>query len=171
MALPLGLFYPSVGASTERLGDTSLFWKRPREINIRQVLTRKKRSVDSTGSLSSTYRRVHLETPLESNWSRRIESKHVPIVHDQIVTPKSLCTSFDLSSPPSSSCPSLSGITWPSSKSLRLYLYRNSHPLPSSYFLISVDLSTLPLRYEARAAWLAELTPWIPKHRHLLHRV
>lgn len=118
MALPLGLFYPSVGASTERLGDTSLFWKRPREINIRQVLTRKKRSVDSTGSLSSTYRRVHLETPLESNWSRRIESKHVPIVHDQIVTPKSLCTSFDLSSPPSSSCPSLSGIPWPSSKSL-----------------------------------------------------
>ena len=136
MALPLGLSYPSVGASSEPLGDISSFWKKPRALNLKRALTSKRHSVESAGSLFSAYRRVHSRnlsdhcgtSSLGGNRcpSRQTRSKHVPIVvarYDQLVAPESPCTRTEFSSSPtstivSSSRPSLSGFPLPSGKSL-----------------------------------------------------
>jgi hypothetical protein len=137
MALPLGLSYPAVNASTEPLGQTSLFWKRPRAFKFKRALSNKRRSVESAGSLFGVCRKVHSENQFDHSGasslverrcpSRQTKPKHVPIViaqhYDPVVAPDSPCTSLGFSSSRtstivSSSRPSLSGFPLPGGKSL-----------------------------------------------------
>jgi hypothetical protein len=129
MALPLGLFYPSIGASTEPLGDTSLSSKKSTRLNISQILSRKRISVDSAGFFSSAYRRIQSGNQPESDQppvlslagircpSRQPNSKQGSIAYDQIVTPESPGTSIDYSPSRSNISLSLSGFPLPSGKS------------------------------------------------------
>ncbi|KAH6878087.1 hypothetical protein BKA58DRAFT_88433 [Alternaria rosae] len=114
MALPLGLSYPSIGSSTQPLGDTSPFWKKSRRLHIKQIVSKKRRSVDSTGFSSSAYRRIQSENTPESGCPPA--SSHVPIVYDQIATPESHCTSIDFSPSQSSGSLSLAGSPLPSDR-------------------------------------------------------
>ncbi|KAF1938661.1 hypothetical protein EJ02DRAFT_354099 [Clathrospora elynae] len=132
MALPLGLSYASVGASTEPLSDTSSFWKKPKALKFRRALSIKRRSVESAGSLISAYRRLHPtnqtghsghSSPVDSSCPfRQTKSKHVPIDtahYDPVVAPESPRTSIGFSSSrTSSSRPSLSGFPLPGCKSV-----------------------------------------------------
>ncbi|KAF1834165.1 galactose oxidase [Decorospora gaudefroyi] len=135
MALPLGLSYPSIGASTEPLGDTLSFWKKPKALNFKRALSKKRHSVESAGSLFSAYRRVHSAhqtdhfgvTSIESRCpSHQTKPKHVPIViahYDPVVAPKSPCNSTRVSSSQtsttvSSSRPSLPDFPLPGVKSV-----------------------------------------------------
>lgn len=129
MSLPLGLSYSSLGASTEPLGDVS-FWKKPKGLKFKRVLSNNKRSIESASSRIRSYQRVrpanHTEHPgLSSPNASRLHTsscqtkpKHLPIVvpHYDHVTPERLhspCTSAGFSSSRtstivSSSRPSLS---------------------------------------------------------------
>lgn len=102
MALPLGLSYASVGASTEPLGDVSSFWKRPTAFKIKQALFNKRRSLDS---------RTYSANPIATTR------------YDPRVVPESARTSigfrsFRTSTIIPSSRPSLSGPPIPSGNSL-----------------------------------------------------
>jgi hypothetical protein len=139
MALPLGLFYPSVGASVGPLGDVSSFWSRTKKgLNIKRVLLNKRRSRDA---------RARSATPL------------VDARYDPVVVPERACTSIGLKSFRALSIrlttgPRLSGHSVPSDDSLSestclqsrhaetliLNLALPVHPFLFSYSQLPVDL-------------------------------
>lgn len=135
--LPLGVIaYPSVGASTTPLGDSSI-WKKPKAYKLKRVLSnQKRRSHESASSLIHSYRKAHSATqsihsehssPVgASSSSSPTRPKHIPIViphYVPIVAPVSPCTSTGLSSSRTSTIvssdhPSLSNFPLPGNKSV-----------------------------------------------------
>jgi len=134
MSLPLGLSYPAWSASTTPLDSGP---KRPKTFNLKRVLlsSKKRRSVESAGSLNQSHSRVHsAKDPsqahrhsfLGTGTAPRTKTKHIPIVippYEPSVAPTSPCTSGGLSSSRtstfvSSSQPSLSGFPLPNQKSV-----------------------------------------------------
>ncbi|KAF2691958.1 hypothetical protein K458DRAFT_354111 [Lentithecium fluviatile CBS 122367] len=137
--LPLGVVaYPSVGASTTPLGESTTVWKKPRVSKLKRALSNQRGP--SHGSASSllvcSYRRAHSAVnPAHSEPSSPIDAslpscptrpKHVPIViphYVPIVAPESPCTSSGLSSSSTSTIvssghPSLSSFPLPNHKSV-----------------------------------------------------
>ncbi|KAH7126854.1 hypothetical protein B0J11DRAFT_567614 [Dendryphion nanum] len=112
--LPLGVIaYPSVGASTTPLGDsTSSFWKYSKPSRLRRALTNhRKRSCDSATTLIRHHRNDqsptlpgpsrHCPPPNANHSPSPTRPKHVPIViprYVPIVAPNSSCDSAQLTS-------------------------------------------------------------------------
>ena len=107
MALPLGLSYTSLGASTEPLGDAS-FWEKPAGLKLKRVLSNNRRSVESASSRIRSYRRRGQSATLSDHSGFALPSaahpscqtnfKHLPTVvpHYDFVapdSPRSPCTS------------------------------------------------------------------------------
>ncbi|KAF2109146.1 hypothetical protein BDV96DRAFT_503132 [Lophiotrema nucula] len=135
--LPLGVVaYPSVGASTTPLGNSSSIWKKPKASKLRRALSnQRRRSHESASSLIRSYRRVYSPThpasaqhpaPVEAKHSpSSTRPKHIPIViprYAPIVAPGSFCDSVELSSSRTSTIvsserPSLSSFPLPGRKS------------------------------------------------------
>lgn len=144
MSFPLGVIaYPSVIASETPLGDFSPFWKKPKALKLKRVLSSRRQSIESAGSLIRSYRRGHSgRDPSQSSRSPSFDTphspcqtrtKHVPIVIPHYeVAPKSPCTSVGLSSSrtstiASSGHASLSGSLFPNRKSVGGSSVRSRH--------------------------------------------
>ncbi|KAF2856782.1 galactose oxidase [Plenodomus tracheiphilus IPT5] len=139
MALPLGLSYSALGASTEPLGDVS-FWRKPKGLKLKRVLSNNRRSVESASSRIRSYRKANSVKPTETSGLSspgatslctspcQTIPKHLPILvpHYDLVapeSPKSPCTSTGYSSSRtstvvSSSRPSLSDSSEPKRRSV-----------------------------------------------------
>lgn len=138
--LPLGLSYSSVGASTTPLGDVTPFWKRPKGLRLKRVLSDKPQSIDDSAasrrsscsyqasprlkSASQSTRSTSVDTTTSS---RQTKAKHIPIVippYGPQPSSESPCPSirFDSSSPTStfvsSKHPSFSGLPLQGRKSV-----------------------------------------------------
>ncbi|KAH9863360.1 hypothetical protein IAQ61_009637 [Plenodomus lingam] len=108
------LSYSALGASTEPLGDVS-FWKKPKGLKLKRVLSNNRRSVESASSRIRSYRKANSAKSIEISGSSSPDAahlhsptcqenlKHSPIVvpHYDLVapdSPKSPCTSTGYSS-------------------------------------------------------------------------
>lgn len=132
MSLPIGLSYPAWSASTTPLEKGP---RRPKTFNLKRALlsSRKRRSVESAGSLNRSLTRVpSADSPTQidrhsfqrTNTASQRRTKHIPIVippYEPSVAPASPCTSGELSSSRASTCvsstqPSLYGFPLPNRK-------------------------------------------------------
>jgi hypothetical protein len=134
MSLPLGLLYPAWSASTTPLDNGP---RRPKTSKIKQALfsNKKRRSVESAGSLIRSHFKVHPDkypsrsyrySSSSAGSTPQTRTKHIPIVippYEPVVAPGSPCTSVAVSTSRtstfvSSDPPSLSDSPSPNRKSV-----------------------------------------------------
>jgi hypothetical protein len=177
--LPLGVIaYPSVGASTTPLGDSTTIWKTHRAAKFKRALSKqKRRSQESASTLLRTYRTVYSAThttqsehssPVDANHSPSSpRSKHVPIViprYVPIVAPGSPCNSAGLSPLSSTSTivssgrPSLSSFPLPGRKSI---VDSSSFRPPRHVEIVIPDWAIPFQRYSASPINLSKHSPAI----------